>query len=151
LPAVGLLLTPFRYLIDVSDFAYWFDADLISGPGFSVAALLGFQLIFNIVIVVLWGLLTWSFFRRRSSVPVLFVVYIAIIFLFVVVDTALTDQLIPERLAGPDSEGSPEVVIPVFIGAAIWIPYFLKSERVKRVFIRRRTSPAPESQELTPV
>ena len=140
LPAISLVLAPFRFAADLPDYVACLDSEVLSAFGLAFSALLGFEVVFNVAFMVFWGLLTFSFFKRRSSVPVLYVSYITIFVFFTTVDAILVEQLVPDVLAGPDTELSPaDIIYPLFV-AAIWIPYFLRSERVKRTFVERRPS-----------
>ena len=59
--------------------------------------------------------------------------FLALNVAFVVIDFFVAD-LIPAVAAEPDPESTKELIRTI-IGAAIWIPYFLKSDHVKNTFI----------------
>jgi transglutaminase-like putative cysteine protease len=147
LPAVGLVLTPLWYLADFADVGVYFDAESFSATGFSFAALLVFELIFNIVTVVFWGLVTWTFFQRRTSAPVFYMAYLAIIVVWLVIDTILANQLLPKELrADPEYEEAFGEIVRSILAAVIWIPYFRASKRVARTFIARSPCRQPKTE-----
>ena len=100
-----------------------------------------FELVGNIGLVVLACLTTWLFFQRRSSLPMVFIAFVAGAALIELLDLVLTLS-IPSAAArlkpGDWGEGVRSIV-----SAAIWSAYFLKSERVRRTFVRRLARPAP--------
>jgi hypothetical protein len=87
--------------------------------------------------VLLFALTLWLaylfFFRKSVFVPRLYVIWIASHLVMQTVDWLLTMNL---PLAGehPNS-GVPADLRRSIIGAVIWIPYFIRSVRVKNTFI----------------
>lgn len=108
-----------------------------------------FELVGNVGLVVLACLTTWLFFQRRSSLPKVFIAFVAGAALIVSLDLALT-LAIPSaaaRLKPSDwGEGFRSI-----LSAAIWSAYFLKSERVRRTFVRRLAQRAPAAGPATEV
>lgn len=137
LPAVGLVLVSFWYLAGLRDVVTALNAVPFSAYGLDFAVWLGVETAFTVVSAVAWGLLTVSFFKRRSSVTLLFTAFIAAHVVFATFDSILVDALAPDALAGPGTElTSSDILLPLIFGA-VWIPYFLVSERVKRTFVER--------------
>ncbi len=100
------------------------------------AVLLIFELAGNIGFLVFSILLLILFHQRRTSLPRLMVYFYGANFLFLFFDSAFTAMY---KLGEPDGQG----IFRSLIGAAIWIPYFLKSERVKRTFTQNLYPPEP--------
>ncbi len=154
---IGLYATPIALGISlVSNHFFQIDvwtrlADSASGiynP--AQALLLIFELAGNIGFLVFSVMLLILFHQRRTSLPRLMVYFYGANFLFVFFDSALTTMF---KLGEADGQG----IFRSLIGAAIWIPYFLKSERVKRTFIQNLYQPEPvaaptlEAEETTPL
>lgn len=106
LPAFAMALAPVRFLIDI---------------------LAGVCTWSDVVMMLVWLLVAITFFRAWKSAP------IAMIWLLVF-------NVVWTVFVGIISEASSQDFAPVFIGkslaAVIWIPYFLKSKRVKATFVR---------------
>lgn len=88
------------------------------------------MLIFNILLVIL-------FFRRRTSLPLLIKIFYLAVALGLMLDAFLYALLDVEQLSGlayPTKD-----LIRAIIGAAVWVPVFHLSERVKRTFTLRRS------------
>ena len=136
LVAIGMILSPImnalhvKQLVEAAKNANW-SIIWAQGPVTVLSVLFefgiqGYMLIFSIILAGL-------FFSRAKSLPKMFVIYVVSIFLLGVVGAVITafvpnitPQLVGEAIAFP---------ISVFILGLIWIPYFLKSKRVKRTFV----------------
>jgi transglutaminase-like putative cysteine protease len=137
LPAIGLVLAPLQALSVVPDLIYCFDARVSEGFGAGLTALIGFEAASCAVGAVLWVLLIVSFFKRRSSVTLLFVVYVGAQLVYLVVNAILAEELMPESLGSVETGLVPSDPIWLIAFGAIWVPYFLVSDRVKRTFVVR--------------
>ena len=89
-----------------------------------------FEFFFNIVVLVLSGLLAVLFFRKRAAWPRTYALFLALLLAGSLVDAWLV-QKIP--VAGADDSGIREVVRGG-VAALIWIPYCFVSKRVKATF-----------------
>lgn len=136
LVAIGMILNPImnalhiKQLVEAAQNANW---EMIwqQGPVTVLSIMFefgiqGYMLLFSIFLAVL-------FFGRRRNLPKMFVIYIVSIFILGVIGAFIaasvpniTPQLIGEAIA---------FSIYVFILGLIWIPYFLKSKRVKITFV----------------
>jgi len=127
LPAIGFVLGPVIGIVG-----------LIAGLGmYSEVAMAGYAGIYGLELIVLLGLIAFTiyaailFFRKKSTAPR------TIITLLIVSLVASGALLVIELGAGADIfaiETGKQFVRDI-IGAAIWIPYFRASRRVKATFI----------------
>lgn len=148
LPALGLLVRPITILVILLADPVLFDHNTwisvfqndnyssFSGLGF----VLGFEILANTLQLVFSLLVLWQFFKKRSSLPRLMVVLLAGGLTIILVDMILAYFLI-EVGENPftDSEQL-NGLFSALMPALIWIPYFLKSSRVKQTFINRAHS-----------
>lgn len=142
LPAFGIVVTPLRVLVELAmglepySLASWSALGTPGGDGYHALwlPLLLFELVANLGLLVLSALVLVMFFQRRRAAPRLYIVLLATSVTFVGLDLALA-QLIPAAAAevGAEDWGT---LARVAIHALIWIPYFLRSRRVKSTFIR---------------
>jgi Protein of unknown function (DUF2569) len=134
--AIGIILSPImnalnvKQLVEAAQNANW---DMIwqQGPVTMLSIIFefgiqGYMLLFSIILAGL-------FFGRRKNFPKMFVIYVVSIFALGVIGATITasipnikPQLVGEAIASP---------LYFFILGLIWIPYFLKSKRVKRTFV----------------
>ncbi|MBK8226951.1 MAG: DUF2569 domain-containing protein [Flavobacteriales bacterium] len=141
LPAIGLILSPFRVMFDLlsdwPDFIYspvYASYVAVEDPSlyqlycyFSQAMNIGV-----LTVCILANLLFWS---RRTSLPRIMVLFYAMNFLNLFIDLMAYDFFDLRAVTG-EAYGAKDVV-RAFIGAAIWIPYFLVSSRVHTTFRKR--------------
>lgn len=96
--------------------------------------LLVFEIASTISMIAL-AVITFIFMMQRSRhTPRMAITWLSISALLVTADFFLAD-LIPAVAAEPDASSLKELTKSL-LSACIWIPYFLRSERVKRTFIR---------------
>jgi transglutaminase-like putative cysteine protease len=139
LPAIGLVLSPFvmGFQIFSSDYfarANWLGLQNldIENPG-ALSAVFGAELFVNILFLIFSLLLAVLFFTKRTSLPKLIIGFYAVNFAFTLIDLFVYDYLVPSYMLEDDPTPYTEATRS-FIAAAIWIPYFLVSERVKKTF-----------------
>jgi transglutaminase-like putative cysteine protease len=141
IPVLGLVATPIAVLVTTSSGMESYAADnwtLLTTFGSDSyhalwAPVLLFELVSQIGIFVFAILLAVLFFRRRSSVPSLYIGFQLISTVQLVLDQLLVHS-IPQAVVGAGNTGQ---AIGSVIGAMIWIGYFMKSERVRNTFVRR--------------
>ena len=139
LPAIGLVLSPFVMGFQIFSTDYFGKANWlglqnldIENPG-ALSAVLGAELFVNILFLIFSLLLVVLFFTKRTSLPKLIIGFYAVNFAFTLIDLFLYDYLIPSYLLENDPSQYTDATRS-FIAAAIWIPYFLVSDRVKNTF-----------------
>lgn len=135
LPAIGLCFAPLRNVYTLvqaeNNFfngSVW--AALYDSGQHGLLSLLAFELSYNILLLFVTGLLIMLFFQRRTSLPRLMIFFYAISLGVSVLDEVAVWLLSGERVKNF------EIVKPA-ITAAIWIPYFAFSQRVKETFTVR--------------
>jgi hypothetical protein len=142
LPLIGLIISPIRVGILLASYVRLFAPQTwatLTTPGSAAydpwwAPLLIFEVAANIVIIAFSLFLLWLFFRKSSRLPGLFVIWLLVVLGIEIVDVALASQL----PAAADGIGDAVKELGrAAVGAAIWIPYFRKSVRVKNTFTRR--------------
>jgi transglutaminase-like putative cysteine protease len=143
LPAIGLCISPFRLVYDLYSTEYfnYTNWQILTDSNFAaynpaLGSLIAVEMIINFAILIYAIVLAVMFFQRRTSAPLFMMAFYIVTVLFV-----FTDSLVAESFGveGFDDETT-KTVIRGAIGAAIWVPYFLVSERVKGTFTIRKES-----------
>lgn len=134
--ALGLVVSPFRILYTL------FGADLpvLLGAKYqpylaqhpALEGLLVFEVITNIVLFTAVLSLLFLFFKKKKGFPTYMIIYLVLQFVVVFGDIVATHTLFPSA----NQTTAYGEVSRTFIGAMIWIPYFLVSRRVKATFVR---------------
>lgn len=149
LPMISVVLAPLRIGKDVFttlpsySASAWADLTVSGGARYDAlwAPYLLAELAANILLVAFSLLLIGLFFRRRSSLPRVFIAFIATSFLLHALDLAIVSMM-------PVKEGAVTpadwvVLVRELFSAAIWSCYFMQSSRVAATFVERRRSRAP--------
>lgn len=141
LPALGLIITPFRMGFQLFNDVLpaltpetWNGLTKPESPTYHPlwGTLIGFEVIANMALFVFTLWLTWLFFTKSKRVPKLFIAWLLSLAAVQTIDYLLVAQ-ISAAAAPSDKEGIKELARAI-INAAIWIPYFIKSKRVKNTF-----------------
>ncbi|CBG87185.1 DUF2569 domain-containing protein [Citrobacter rodentium] len=131
LPLLGLFITAlshlvasyesFKYLVD-NFYHLFFDAKLFFIGTFTI----------SLVVFLAAAWVISVFLRKKKSLPKLYIGLMLLLIVLTALNTWMLSVLIPGIYIG-----SEELVplLRLIISACIWIPYFLKSVRVKRTFI----------------
>lgn len=142
LPLLGLVLTPFRIgfqtftdVLPALQPATW---NALTTPGTRAyhplwAPAILFELTANSLLILFSLILLWLFFKKSRRVPLLMIVWLLAIIGAQAADLLFASQ-IPAIAALPNTDGIRNLARSA-IGAAIWVPYFLVSKRVKNTFM----------------
>ncbi len=141
----GIVLTPIVLLYHVFIDDLFFDpanwGGFMQSGNISNSLFMSIQLIYNLILLLFSIVLAVLFFQRRSSVPQLVVIRFLgnfFITLFIMAfGSALVEGVEYNKRDLMD-------ILMIFIGAAIWVPYFLVSKHVKATFIMRLSPPQLE-------
>lgn len=143
LPGIGLVLSPFMLLVQLGTQGYFEKGvwSLFKNAGYenanALSLLIGFELTINLALLVYAVLLIILYFKKRTSLPKLIIILYAASLIFPILDLILYNALFPQELMdASDDQESYTQISRGFISAAIWIPYFLVSKRVKNTFTK---------------
>ncbi len=133
LPSIGLCITPLRVTYDLFS-----DENLLSGnvwlswfqsQEYGYALFVFAEHIYNIVFLVTSIVVVVLFFQRRTSLPrIIIIIYIVSAFVTIADNVAAYD-------IDPNVKVGYRDIFRSIVAAAIWIPYFTISQRVKRTFV----------------
>lgn len=98
-----------------------------------LALLIIVEIVVNIGLVITWIITAIYFFSKKKGFPKLFIALILFNLAFVLVDAVAAKTVLPgEPLF---NEETTQQFGRIIITALIWIPYMLRSKRVKKTFI----------------
>jgi len=137
LVAFGVTLSPIKIFADLLsnsdslDGASW--SALLYQKNYGLFTFVFLEQIYNIINIIFSAILVILFYKRRSSVPRLITIYYLTSCLVQLVDAFVAIQY--------DSNSTFETyskeLIRSIIAAAIWVPYFNISSRVRETFVNR--------------
>ncbi|CAH0119766.1 hypothetical protein PAE9249_02274 [Paenibacillus sp. CECT 9249] len=98
------------------------------------APMIVFETVYNIAFVLFCGLILFHFYGKRKIVPRLMIIFYGASLAIGIVDLILMYQ-IPALLEMEDGSSLRDTIRSAIV-CAVWIPYFIKSRRVRNTFIR---------------
>lgn len=148
--AIGLVISPFRfYFITLSTYPDFFENGswyLLTDPnsakyvkGFSL--LVYSEIVFNLFLFSSMIYLNFLFFSKKTTFPKAYIVIALIGLLYTPIDAFLANAFFPQVFPQPLLlEGETlRNFLTTLVSAAIWVPYMLKSHRVKNTFIEEHS------------
>ena len=143
LPLLGLLLSPFSALLQLRNHfqliflsGKWAELTYSASASFHPlwAPIMISKFIFNLCYLVFSIYLIWLFFKKSFKTPKLFKFLLIVLPCFTVIQLVLA-YMIPVNNIYNSNMGL-VVFLKCIFSAAIWIPYFENSSRVKNTFTR---------------
>lgn len=111
-------------------------ADYLSISSHDFFILLLFEAISNVLVLLFTLYLTYLFFKKDHRVPKYFIAWCIVKLILIVIDAVFTRNIgLTEDMTGSLREAFRQGVYCV-----VWIPYFLRSVRVKNTFVRNAQS-----------
>lgn len=145
LPAIGLVLTPLVVLVQIlgenpmNQNTWSALYQLNSDASIALPVLYGAEQLYNYLFLIFSILLIVLFFKKRTSLPKLMIIFYAVSVVIPILDHILMEVLAPNLLSEADARASYAEMSKNFVRSAIWIPYFLLSDRVKHTFVKKRS------------
>jgi hypothetical protein len=142
----GLIVAPIRMVIDlVRTYLPLFQEDAfaqLTTPGSQfynppLAQFILAESIYNVISIAVLGYLICLFFRKHRRFPRLYVWYILISLAFTLSDAWYAARTFPNENV-PDDETVADFS-RTLLTALIWVPYMLRSQRVRATFVRGRS------------
>lgn len=142
LVVIGLVVTPIRLVlflmtnyVPIFRDGAWGQLTTPGTPAYHAlwAPVITFEIAGNMLIIVLALVTLFCLIRKSRKTPKMAIVLYSWAAVFVVIDF-FTANLIPTVAAQSDPDSVKDLVRSL-IAAAIWIPYFLVSKRVKATFV----------------
>ncbi|SKC07370.1 Protein of unknown function [Kosakonia radicincitans] len=130
-PAIGLLVSLIAIIVSINTTTKVL-MEHYSVIGTGPKALLIYELVFYIAMFAYTLFVCGLFFRKKRQLPRFYIGFLLIWLVFYGVDLLLAHYLI----GLPFVFETVKALIRNAISAAIWVPYFLISGRVKRTFVR---------------
>lgn len=138
LVAIGVVLSPLRIAIDLFNAPEMYDrqmwANLIALKFYGYFAFVLFAHLYSVIILTYAVLILILFIKRRSSLPKLITIFYAANAVMVVTASVVGVSMDPSMTEAP---GYYRDITSAVLAAAIWIPYFNMSSRVKETFVNR--------------
>lgn len=127
LPALGLIFLPIILVVSIFQVA-----EVIGTAEPALGSILVFEVVANAAFLALVLYVAYHFFKESMKAPKL-------VILMYIFGAAITfvDALLVDSLGILSSDEVYSDFIQAAIAALIWIPYFMKSVRVKNTFINR--------------
>jgi len=143
LVGIGVVLSPFRILADISKIylpifkdGTW---DALTDPtsevyNSSFSILLTGEIVFNSIMILVSFYMIYLFFAKKKLFPKFYIWTLIISFIFIILDALVVSVIFPNTKV-MDIDTAKEL-FRIFIVGIIWIPYMIKSKRVKATFIK---------------
>lgn len=121
--------------------------------------LIWYESILNTILIIIPIVLLVFMFKKNKNFPLLMIIYLITTFIFSLIDGVLTWEIFTETPFFSDNiQATKSLIIEqnikYLIANLIWIPYFLKSKRVKATFYGEKIEqPIPKEtlEDLEPV
>jgi hypothetical protein len=134
LPFINLCLAPLGSVVQIFQAAAGIvRVTSLTPPRVGLAVLIGVEALFN---AALFGYSIFTlvrFIQRRKEAPKLLIGLYVTVFAFAVLDSVAVSEMFPGHWSATEVAGR---IARASIGLALWTPYLLTSQRVKKTFTR---------------
>ncbi|MDQ1087968.1 hypothetical protein QE390_002514 [Siphonobacter sp. SORGH_AS 1065] len=134
LPMLSLIISPLLLIITICGIVtpeIWAAMDVLPNSGILKLTIL-LEQIANVFLLEWTILCLIQFFQRRNTLPHYIIILYGSNLLLCCFDVMITEFLMPATTNGKESYND---LLRAILIAAVWIPYFLRSTRVKRTFV----------------
>ncbi|CAM1352034.1 DUF3857 domain-containing protein [Tenacibaculum crassostreae] len=135
--AIGLCISPFSIIINLFSNDIYVTGEWIllsMNSNLMIGVLFFIEVLFNSLVLVFFPLAIALFFKKRSSFPKVYSIFLIANFVFIVVDYFLANSLSNKDIMSPSVVNT---ILRLFITTSIIVPYLLISDRSKETFVVR--------------
>ena len=134
LPAISMIVIPLAIIYNLIEAGYFTSAIWEGASAYSTALQVycAVSFVFYILLFCYSILTSVFFFKLRSGAPQMFILWLVINFLSLLLEAYVGDQFFHEMNVGSSAND----VFRSLLGLFIWVPYFVKSRRVKSTFTK---------------
>lgn len=141
--AIGIVISPFKIIAMILPTYYNLFRDgswkVLTTPGSEAynplwAPVLIAELSVNIVLVAIWIYVGYIFFTRKKVFPKWYIGMLIFSVVFILIDSFALKLVLPDEQVF-DTQTLKEFLRGI-VAVLIWVPYTLKSKRVKLTFVR---------------
>lgn len=131
LPALGLVVSIFTLFFS----AYSTMRLLVIGYDVlgDLRQLLAFEFVSSFIFLALCFYTAVLFFQKKAKAPLFYIIYLVAFLIYVITDLLLAHYVYDVKLEVSNYSS----LFRTLVSTGIWVPYFIVSVRVKRIFIRR--------------
>ncbi|MBL25371.1 MAG: hypothetical protein CMM48_15925 [Rhodospirillaceae bacterium] len=137
LVGLGLVLTPIRLIYSlVTDHLPLFESNAwqnVTAVHPLLPSLLWGEIILNLGMVLVSLYLLYLFFATKKQFPKIYIGLVVFALVFILTDALIVQSILPNDQTDADTI---KEIVRIAIMVAIWVPYMLRSKRVKATFIR---------------
>jgi uncharacterized membrane protein len=127
LPAIGLVVTPFAAIAFI-----FLDIEAMADAPQRYEYLFSSEIFFNVIIALFAVVTAFFFFSKNKLAPKVVIAFLVTNLALMLIEAVMITQEFGSRV---DEEAYMDLVRAV-IAAAVWIPYFINSKRVKNTFVK---------------
>lgn len=140
LVAIGLTFSPLTIFYEIYTTPSFINNNvwksLLNYEDLLTAILFAVEIIYNLLYLVFSLLIVFLFYKRRTILPRFAIILYSSTLLFLIIDTIAAIQINPLAFTSTEKQIFNKEIVSAFISAAIWIPYFIFSKRVKQTFVK---------------
>jgi len=133
--AISVLATLTYMFSGFSEYPSLITSASFSFFSFTQKTLIWSEAIFLATMTLVMAYVAYLFFTKRREFPSWFINTYLVIILYGIADGALSAIFLSEFISEADTTNSLSIIFKQMLGAAVWITYMFKSERVRLTFV----------------